>query len=128
MNALLVVRARAGLVGEASRLTHVVPVPEPGTDPEYLHTYCGVRIQPGGAETVTVGTGMPCEVCLAQARAESHRNNETEWHLATVLEQLATGMPSLAENIRQGRLSPERLTGFGDLLSEVAELCRSAAR
>ncbi|MDQ3761263.1 MAG: hypothetical protein M3460_06045 [Actinomycetota bacterium] len=35
--------------------------------PEQLRAFCGLVIQPGQAELVTVGTGMPCVTCVVAA-------------------------------------------------------------
>jgi hypothetical protein len=65
--ALILVRFRKGIVGEASRVCHIVPVPTGDTMPETLTAYCGTRIGPAEAEWLRQIGGMPCIPCLAFA-------------------------------------------------------------
>lgn len=53
-------------VGERERTCHLVPVPMSGGMPEVLRAYCGVPIQPGGADLLPTMSGMPCERCLTR--------------------------------------------------------------
>jgi hypothetical protein len=52
------------IVGETDRVVHLIPVPATGTMPDHLTALCGLEIQPGQAEHVTVVTGMPCVPCM----------------------------------------------------------------
>jgi hypothetical protein len=62
------VRLSSGrVVGETDRVVHLFPIPSGRVIPERLLAYCGLEIQPGQAEMVTVGTGMPCVVCVLAA-------------------------------------------------------------
>lgn len=65
-SAVLLVRLRAGVVGESRRSVHVVPFPlrERG---DVLVAYCGLPIVPVLAEYLDEVRGMPCELCLARA-------------------------------------------------------------
>ena len=65
-SAVLLVRLRAGVVGESRRTVHVVPFPVRETD-DVLVAYCGLPIVPVLAEYLDGMHGMPCEVCLARA-------------------------------------------------------------
>lgn len=63
---VLLVRLRAGVVGESRRSVHVVPFPvrERG---DVLVAYCGLPIVPVLAEYLDGMAGMPCELCVARA-------------------------------------------------------------
>jgi hypothetical protein len=61
------VRLRAELLGNASRMVHLVPIPETTVIPESLTACCGKVILPGQAELVRVFEGMPCTLCLVFA-------------------------------------------------------------
>lgn len=65
-SAVLLVRLRAGVVGESRRSVHVVPFPvwERG---DVLVAYCGLPIVPMLAEYLDEFRGMPCELCVARA-------------------------------------------------------------
>ncbi|WP_307722915.1 hypothetical protein [Gandjariella thermophila] len=63
---LLLVRLRRGIVGEARRVVHLVPVPTEHV-PAVLTAYCGAEIVPGTAEVLSCFTGVPCTPCLAAA-------------------------------------------------------------
>lgn len=52
------------IVGETDRDVHLIQVPATETMPEHLSALCGLRIRPGDAEQVAVGTGMPCVPCI----------------------------------------------------------------
>jgi hypothetical protein len=59
------VRLSSGwIVGETDRVVHLFPLPSGRVMPERLRAFCGLAIQPGDAELVTVGTGMPCVACV----------------------------------------------------------------
>jgi hypothetical protein len=55
------------VVGENDRVVHLFPIPTGRMMPEQLRAFCGLVIRPGQAELVTVGTGMPCVVCVLAA-------------------------------------------------------------
>jgi hypothetical protein len=61
---ILLVRLRAGVVGERERVCHVVPVPDENEVPDALTAYCGFRIAAGAAELLAAPAGMPCVGCL----------------------------------------------------------------
>jgi hypothetical protein len=62
---VLLVRKRAGVVGETQRTCHLVPVPDDdGRTPLALTAYCGELIHRGEAELLTQPSGMPCVGCL----------------------------------------------------------------
>ncbi|GLZ29436.1 hypothetical protein Lesp02_16260 [Lentzea sp. NBRC 105346] len=61
---VLLVRKRAGIVGESQRTCHLVPMPEDGRPPLALTAYCGELIHRGEAELLTQPSGMPCVGCL----------------------------------------------------------------
>jgi hypothetical protein len=70
--AMIMVRLKArqpdgSMVGESRRTCHLVPLPEAGTSPSYLTTYCGLHIAPGAGEVLNAPAGMPCEVCLSRS-------------------------------------------------------------
>jgi len=66
-DAVLLVRLRAGVVGETRRSVHVVPF---GARTDGLMvTYCGMPIVPIFAEYLETLRGMPCELCVARAPA-----------------------------------------------------------
>jgi hypothetical protein len=70
--ALIMVRLKArqpdgSMVGESRRTCHLVPLPETGTMPSYLTTFCGLHIAPGAGEVLNAPAGMPCEPCLARS-------------------------------------------------------------
>ncbi|MEV6715678.1 hypothetical protein AB0M48_26965 [Lentzea sp. NPDC051208] len=60
---VLLVRKRAGVVGETQRTCHLVPVPDDDTQVA-LTAYCGELIHRGEAELLTQPSGMPCVGCL----------------------------------------------------------------
>ncbi|GAB2806068.1 hypothetical protein [Lentzea nigeriaca] len=61
---VLLVRKRAGVVGETQRTCHLVPVPDDDRTPLALTAYCGELIHRGEAELLTQPSGMPCVSCL----------------------------------------------------------------
>jgi hypothetical protein len=61
---LLLVRFRAGVVGERARQCHIVPAPQGATMPTRLVALCGTEFAPGQAELLPRPMGMPCEACL----------------------------------------------------------------
>lgn len=66
--AVMIVRARRGVVRESQRLCHIVPVPAPGTAAvQALTAYCGELIHPGESELMGAPAGMPCLACLTRA-------------------------------------------------------------
>lgn len=64
-SAVVLVRLRFGVVGEARRVVHVVPFPR--VDDEILVAYCGQALVPMFVQVLRELTGMPCELCLANA-------------------------------------------------------------
>jgi hypothetical protein len=64
--AIILIRFRAGVVGERERVTHIVPVEvdTPGPAPTVLTAYCGTEFRPGQAEQIDGIRGMPCEPCM----------------------------------------------------------------
>jgi len=71
---IVAVRLRRGVelsngrvAGETDRVVHLIPVPAATAMPERLTTFCELAIEPGQAEQVAVGTGMPCMPCLIGA-------------------------------------------------------------
>ena len=67
-DSVLLVRLRAGAVGESRRSVHVVPYTTVERD-GVLVAYCGLPIVPIFAEFLEAPAGMPCEMCLARAPA-----------------------------------------------------------
>ncbi|GGM64612.1 hypothetical protein GCM10012275_39030 [Longimycelium tulufanense] len=61
------VRFLPGVVGEASRVVHLVPAPSGPGVPSELVAYCGTSIPPGVAEWLDAVEGMPCTACLLTA-------------------------------------------------------------
>ncbi|MET9627586.1 hypothetical protein ABZX92_08990 [Lentzea sp. NPDC006480] len=61
---VLLVRKRAGVVGETQRTCHLVPMPDDDRTPLALTAYCGELIHRGEAELLTQPSGMPCVACL----------------------------------------------------------------
>jgi hypothetical protein len=64
-SAVLLVRLRAGVVGESRRSVHVVPFPVRESD--VLVACCGLPIVPVLAEYLDELRGMPCELCVLRA-------------------------------------------------------------
>ena len=64
--AVLLVRLRAGVVGESRRSVHVVPFPVRERE-GLLVAYCGLPIVSMLAEYLDTFRGMPCELCVARA-------------------------------------------------------------
>ena len=65
-SAVLLVRLRAGVVGETRRSVHVVPFSGIEKD-GVMVAYCGLPIVPMFAECLETLRGMPCELCVARA-------------------------------------------------------------
>jgi hypothetical protein len=61
---VLLVRKRAGVVGETQRTCHLVPMPDDDSTPVALTAYCGELIHRGEAELLDQPSGMPCVGCL----------------------------------------------------------------
>lgn len=68
-SAVLLVRLRAGVVGESRRSVHVVPFPVVKRG-GVMVAYCGLPIVPIFAEYLDSLRGMPCELCVARAPGE----------------------------------------------------------
>jgi len=64
--AVLLVRLRAGVVGETRRSVHVVPYSSLGRG-GVMVAYCGLPIVPIFAEFLDGFQGMPCELCVANS-------------------------------------------------------------
>ncbi len=58
------------IVGETDRTVHLIRVTAAETMPEKLTALCGLKIRPGDAEQVAVGTGMPCVPCVSAPRPD----------------------------------------------------------
>lgn len=56
-------RPRAGTCGEASRVCHVLHLPETDRTPTALTSLCGRRFAPGMLEMMPEWVGMPCVAC-----------------------------------------------------------------
>jgi hypothetical protein len=65
-SAVVLVRLRAGVVGETRRSVHVVPFSAASRD-GVMVAYCGLPIVPFFAEYLETLQGMPCELCVARA-------------------------------------------------------------
>ncbi len=75
---VLLVRKRAGVVGETQRTCHLVPMPDDDSTPLALTAYCGELIHRGEAELLSQPTGMPCVGCLF--RVPMPRSGELNSH------------------------------------------------
>ena len=75
---VLLVRKRAGVVGETQRTCHLVPMPDDDRTPLALTAYCGELIHRGEAELLTQPSGMPCVGCLF--RVPMPRSGELNSH------------------------------------------------
>ena len=62
---VLLVRMRAGVVGETLRVVHIVPVNQMTQD--LMIPYCGIKIRPNTAEPLIRLAGAPCVACLRVA-------------------------------------------------------------
>jgi hypothetical protein len=60
---VVLVRYRPGVTGQTARTVHVIPLP---TDKQVgaVSAWCGVLLRLHDIETVTLGEGMPCTVCV----------------------------------------------------------------
>lgn len=74
---VLLVRKRAGVVGETQRTCHLVPVPDDDRTPVALTAYCGELIHRGEAELLAEPSGMPCVGCLFRVPAPRGENTES---------------------------------------------------
>ncbi|GGM74639.1 hypothetical protein GCM10012275_51660 [Longimycelium tulufanense] len=63
----MLVRFLPGMVGETSRVVHLVPAPSAPELPTELVAYCGTTIPPDAAERLDAVEGMPCTTCLLTA-------------------------------------------------------------
>ncbi|MGH3845011.1 MAG: hypothetical protein ACRDS0_26780 [Pseudonocardiaceae bacterium] len=61
---VVLVRHRPGVIGEATRTVHVVPLPLDGQHDTAAIALCGTKFQTSEMEIVTPGYGMPCTRCL----------------------------------------------------------------
>lgn len=75
---VLLVRKRAGVVGETQRTCHLVPMPDDDSTPLALTAYCGELIHRGEAELLSQPSGMPCVGCLF--RVPMPRSGELNSH------------------------------------------------
>lgn len=60
---VLLVRHRAGVIGQLGRTVHLVPMP-PDCEAGVVAARCGCLLCPEEMETVEPGEGLPCQVCL----------------------------------------------------------------
>jgi hypothetical protein len=60
---MLLVRHRAGVIGQLGRAVHLVPMP-PDCEAGVVAALCGCRLCHEEMETVEPGEGLPCQVCL----------------------------------------------------------------
>ncbi|GLY68847.1 hypothetical protein [Amycolatopsis taiwanensis] len=75
---LAAARIRVGVVlpsgriaGRTDQIVHVVPLPPASADPAPLKAFCGMPIEPGKVDFVTLTAGPPCTRCLLVA-LENH--------------------------------------------------------
>jgi hypothetical protein len=61
---VVLLRHRPGVVGETSRMVHVVPLPLVGEAGVAGVALCGALLCPDEVETVRPGHGVPCSLCL----------------------------------------------------------------
>jgi hypothetical protein len=61
---VVLLRHRPGVVGETSRMVHVVPLPLVGEAGVAGIALCGALLCPDEVETVHPGHGVPCSLCL----------------------------------------------------------------
>ncbi|KOV82101.1 hypothetical protein ADL03_26440 [Nocardia sp. NRRL S-836] len=76
---VLLVRKRAGGVGEAQRTCHLVPMPGDDHTPAALTAYCGELIRRGEAELLTRPSGMPCVGCLFRVPVPRTAERNHDW-------------------------------------------------
>ena len=76
---VLLVRKRAGVVGETQRTCHLVPMPDDDPTPLALTAYCGELIHRGEAELLTEPSGMPCVGCLFQVPMPRNGQSAHDW-------------------------------------------------
>ncbi|MDQ3764084.1 MAG: hypothetical protein M3460_21570 [Actinomycetota bacterium] len=60
---VILVRYRPGVTGEIPRIVHVVPLPT-NEQAGAVGALCGAVLKLDGIETVRLGEGMPCTVCV----------------------------------------------------------------
>lgn len=60
---VMLVRLKAGVVGESRRQVHVVPLSS--ATPDTFVAYCGLRLARADSDTLAEPEGMPCYLCLA---------------------------------------------------------------
>src|SRR5437763_8173028 len=61
---VVLLRHRPGVVGETSRMVHMVPLPVVAEAGVAGVALCGALLCPDEVETVHPGHGMPCSLCL----------------------------------------------------------------
>lgn len=61
---VVLLRHRLGVVGDTSRMVHVVPLPLVGEAGVAGVALCGALLCPDEVETVHPGSGVPCSLCL----------------------------------------------------------------
>lgn len=81
---ILLVRKRAGVVGETQRTCHLVPMPDDAMldddrTPLALTAYCGELIHRGEAELLAEPSGMPCVGCLFQVPMPRNGESAHDW-------------------------------------------------
>lgn len=67
MTGTVVVRYRAGVVGETQRQVHLSTLDDSGTTSVEWRTRCGVGIPAERAELAELPAGMPCLPCLMRS-------------------------------------------------------------
>ena len=76
---VLLVRKRAGVVGETQRTCHLVPMPDNDHTPLALTAYCGELIHRGEAELLAQPSGMPCVGCLFRVPMPRSEGSAHDW-------------------------------------------------
>ncbi|NYH78332.1 hypothetical protein FHR84_001654 [Actinopolyspora biskrensis] len=67
MTGTVIVRYRAGVVGETQRQVHLCTPDDSGTTPDEWRTHCGIGIPAEQAEVSDLPAGMPCLPCLMRS-------------------------------------------------------------
>ncbi|WP_017974530.1 hypothetical protein [Actinopolyspora halophila] len=67
MTGTVIVRYRAGVVGETQRQVHLSTLDDSGTTPTEWRTHCGIGIPAEQAEVAELPAGMPCLPCLMRS-------------------------------------------------------------
>ncbi|SDQ34935.1 hypothetical protein [Actinopolyspora saharensis] len=67
MTGTVVVRYRAGIVGETQRQVHLTTLDDSDPAPTEWRTHCGIGIPAEQAEISELPAGMPCLPCLMRS-------------------------------------------------------------